>query len=50
MKPDLYFDYLHLQIININNSSKASLENSSPQWAIFLIFLLQYYNLWLLHF
>ncbi len=33
---DLYFDDLDLQIININNSPKASLENSSVQWAIFL--------------
>ncbi len=33
---DLYFDDLDLQIININNSPKASLENSSAQWAIFL--------------
>ncbi len=33
---DLYFDDIHFQIINLNNSSKASLENSSAQWTIFL--------------
>ncbi len=32
---DLYFDDLHIQIININNSPKAFLENSSAQLGIF---------------
>ncbi len=30
-----FFAHLHLQIINLNKSLKASLENSSAQWAIF---------------
>ncbi len=33
-----FFDDLHLQIINLNNSLKASLDNSSAQWAMTKLF------------